>query len=70
MVHHDTQASPCVGCGSKRAQYTMPNRGAGVAKMRCQACNRLVSLDTAADVARKVSPTLEATRTWWQKVYG
>lgn len=70
MVHHDTAASPCITCGSTRAQYTMPNRGAGTAKKRCQACNRLTYIDAAADVARKISPTLEATRAWWLAVYG
>ncbi len=70
MVHLDTQASPCLRCASTRAQYTMPNRGAGVAKMLCLGCKRLVALDSAADVARKVSPSLEASRVWWQLVYG
>lgn len=69
MQHVDNQASKCV-CGSTRAVYTMPNRGAGVARRACLACGRRVAFDTTADVARKVSPSLELSREWWLKVYG
>ncbi len=72
MVHTDNNASSCYSCRGTRAQYTMPNRGAGTAKKRCLSpgCHVMVSIDAAADVARKVSPSLEATREWWNVVYG
>lgn len=72
MVHVDATATPCPSCKGTRAQYTMPSRGAGTAVRTCltRGCNRKVWIDTSADVARKISPSLELSREWWTKVYG
>lgn len=72
MIHTDTQASGCYSCNGTRATYTMPNKGRGTASKRClnPACRKVVHVEAAADVARKVTPSLEATRQWWNQVYG
>jgi len=65
MQHTDTQADHCIGCRSTRAVYTMRAKGAGEVKRECCGCKRKTYVPAAADVARKVAPSLEACRVWW-----
>jgi hypothetical protein len=69
MLHTDTAAPACPACQSTRCTYTMPNRGAAYAHRRCLGCKRAVSIPAAADVARKVSPSLDASRVWFANFY-